>query len=189
MRVKTALLVLGALVIAAACASKPEDKAKEMYFKGVDLVKEKKIAEAIVVYKQVRDRYPATEWGQKAKKELVFYEDVVQIDQYSEQRTIKTDFREISRACELYRVRANTYPDTISALMPEYLKKVMKDPWGRSYYYTVENRGGRSTIVLACFGEDEIPGGEGDAMDVILEGERFTAGADVGEPGAVGGST
>lgn len=184
--------VLAGLLLATAlvggCAKKPDEAAKDLYFKATDLVKEKKIEDAIVVFQQVRDTYPDTEWGQKAKKDLVFYEDVVEIDQWAEQRAIKNDFRDISRACETYRARKNEYPQTLAELMPEYLKKVVKDPWGRNYQYMIDRQGGRQTIILACFGNDEIPGGEADAMDIILVGDRFTAGAAIGEtvPGGTG---
>ncbi len=162
------------------CGKKKEDRAKDRYFEGVELVRQKKMQEAIEVFKDVQDRYPATEWAVKAKKDLVFYEDAAQIDQYSKQLTVKADLREIARACEMYRGHANVYPDSISQLMPTYVKRVIKDPWGRAYLYLSEKRG-RTSYSLACFGADQIPGGEGDDMDIFIEDGRYTAGSQIGD--------
>ncbi|MEW6364244.1 MAG: type II secretion system protein GspG [Acidobacteriota bacterium] len=176
-----AVAILAVLLFTCCSAKKPEDKAKEEYLKGVAMLREKKMKEAIEIFQQVRDRYPDTEWGQKARKDLVFYEDAADIYQFSKQLTAKDDIIQIARACEFYKARTNSYPDGLNVLMPEYLKKVYKDPWGRSYLYMVERRsGGRQSYTLACFGEDQMPGGDGDSMDVILEDSRFTVGSEIG---------
>lgn len=182
MRLKVVSTILIALAFLCQCSRKPEEAAKEKYFQGVNLVKEKKYAEAVEVFKQVRERYPETEWGRKATKDVDFYQDVMQIDKYTEQRQVRADFRDIYRACEMFRANANRYPDSVQDLMPQYLKKVMKDPWGKDYYYAVETRGGKQSVVIACFGEDQIPGGDDDAVDIILEKDRFTAGNDETNP-------
>ncbi len=159
------------------CGKSLDERARERYYQAVDLANQNRIGEAIEVFKEVRDRYGSTEWGAKAAKQLPFYEAANQMSQFSKALLVKEDFRAIGRACEMYKARRDKYPDTIQQLLPEYVKKVMKDPWGRPYLYVADSR----HYTLACFGEDQIPGGDGDAKDVILESGKYTVGASLGD--------
>jgi len=176
---RAVLIILIGSGLLCQCGKKREEVAKERYFQATDLIRQKKIPEAVEVLREVRDQYPSSEWADKATRDLVFYEDAVQLEQYAKQLVVKSDFTQIARACELYRARYNQYPESIMTLMPEYVKKVMKDPWGRNYWYISESRG-RQFYILACFGADQIPGGNGNDMDIVLESGKFTVGGALG---------
>jgi len=57
-----------------------------------------------------------------------------------------------------------------------YLERVPKDPWGAPYGYKSSTNNG--TVTLFCWGADRMPGGTGEAADVIREGCRSTGPSD-----------
>jgi len=78
---------------------------------------------------------------------------------------------QVSRAIEAYRVRERRVPGALEDLVPARLAAVPRDPWDRSLEYEPRDRGYR----LMCRGSDGVPGGDGDAADVIVENGEFVA--------------
>ncbi len=56
-------------------------------------------------------------------------------------------------------------PDTLAALVPDYLKQVPVDPWGNPYHYSPVSQHGQD-FDLASWGADGAPGGTGENADV-----------------------
>ncbi len=100
----------------------------------------------------------------------------------------KLTLQQLRTALQLFRADHGFYPSTEQGLQalvraPEglaksdayppggYLEdgKVPRDPWGREIVYLSPGRAGEE-YELICYGADGMPGGEGDAADVILSG-------------------
>ncbi|WP_298914512.1 type II secretion system major pseudopilin GspG [uncultured Roseobacter sp.] len=97
----------------------------------------------------------------------------------------QTDLRSIASALELYRLDNRSYPTTgqgLSALVdrpvsppvprnwPEggYLTTLPQDPWGNAYLY--QSPGSAGAFDLVSLGADGVPGGDGTAADIALDG-------------------
>lgn len=80
--------------------------------------------------------------------------------------------KNIEGALGMYYSENYEYPDSLAALVPEYLKQVPVDPWGNPYHYTKNSQHGQD-YDLASWGADGAPGGTGDNADITnwdLEG-------------------
>ncbi len=93
----------------------------------------------------------------------------------------KQDIQTISAALDMYKLDNYNHPDTdqgLEALVERptggedvpnwaeggYLKKLSKDPWGRSYLYMMPGENG--AVDVYSLGADGAPGGEGTASDI-----------------------
>lgn len=91
----------------------------------------------------------------------------------------KADIKAIDDAIRLYKIDGKNrgeYPRTLEDLFPRgrepYVAGVtraaeLRDPWGRRYAYTPPAKGS-SDYDVYTFGEDDCPGGTGDAADIHL---------------------
>ena len=82
----------------------------------------------------------------------------------------KTDITEFVTAIESHYAEAGRYPtneEALGVLAPKYIKKLVKDPWGRAYQY---NRPGKnSAFEVICYGADGRTGGDGADEDITSE--------------------
>ena len=101
---------------------------------------------------------------------------------------IREDMDKICYALILYYQENDRYPSAkegLSALIStqketpvsdgqsssgSYLERIPKDPWGIPYGYKPSTN--NNTATLFCWGADRMPGGTGEAADVIREGCR-----------------
>ena len=77
------------------------------------------------------------------------------------------DIAVIASQVKLFYLDKGRYPTTsegLRVLVPKYIDKLSKDPWGRDYQYECPGRGGAFDIV--CFGADGQEGGEGADRDL-----------------------
>lgn len=91
-----------------------------------------------------------------------------------------SDISTLSSLLQQFRVDTDRFPTTeegLSALRtapadvrnwrgPYTTKPIPADPWGNEYVYEYPGPGGEDTFVLASFGSDGAPGGEGEAEDI-----------------------
>jgi len=87
----------------------------------------------------------------------------------------KTDIKKIEQAIQLYRMETGQFPERIRDMVKEpeevrgwngpYLEKVLKDPWGNKYEYSVPGNDGRPYEII-CFGSDGKEDGEGSDADI-----------------------
>ena len=68
-------------------------------------------------------------------------------------------------AIDMYYADNYKYPDSLSALVPEYIKKVPNDPWKNPYHYSATSQHGMD-FDIASFGKDGAAGGSGENADV-----------------------
>jgi general secretion pathway protein G len=79
----------------------------------------------------------------------------------------KQDIRAIQAALDLYKLDNYTYPTTdqsMAALVPKYIARVPKDPWGNKYRYL--SPGVHGAIDIYTYGADNIKGGEDANKDI-----------------------
>lgn len=73
--------------------------------------------------------------------------------------------RSFEGALDMYYADNYKYPDALSGLVPDYIKKVPNDPWKNPYYYSSTSQHGQD-VDLASYGKDAAPGGTGDNADI-----------------------
>ena len=79
----------------------------------------------------------------------------------------KTDIRALESALNLYRLDNFDYPtndEGLEALLPKYIERLSKDPWGNPYLYL--SPGLHGDVDVYTLGADGIPGGTGKNADV-----------------------
>lgn len=158
------------------CASE-EDKAKVLYEKAMQFDGEKKHAEAIEVYYQILAEYPQFSSTQSVKENLMFDEALLEMSRRAKARLAMDALKVLAKACEKYFKRNQQYPESLEALLPDYLGEISLDPWGFPYNYRVEpdpeTAKAHQKYFLASFGSDGIPGGEEDEFDLIVKDGEF----------------
>jgi general secretion pathway protein G len=81
-------------------------------------------------------------------------------------RTAKLDLKAISNGIDLFHVETGQWPDSLSQLVPKYIKDLHKDPWGSEYSF-VRNGDGYE---IYSYGPDRAQGGGDDISDKGGEG-------------------
>ena len=79
----------------------------------------------------------------------------------------KTDIRAIESALNLYRLDNFNYPTTdqgLEALVPKYIDRLSKDPWGNPYLYL--SPGLHGDIDVYTLGADGLQGGMDKNADI-----------------------
>ena len=79
----------------------------------------------------------------------------------------KQDIRAIQAALDLYKLDNYNYPTTdqaMASLVPKYIKRVPKDPWGNKYRYL--SPGVKGTVDIYTYGADNIKGGTDSNKDI-----------------------
>jgi general secretion pathway protein G len=79
----------------------------------------------------------------------------------------KTDIRALESALNLYKLDNFDYPTTdegLEALLPKYIERLSKDPWGNPYLYL--SPGLHGDVDVYTLGADGLPGGTGKNADV-----------------------
>ncbi|MFL0795875.1 MAG: type II secretion system major pseudopilin GspG [Cellvibrionaceae bacterium] len=79
----------------------------------------------------------------------------------------KSDIRAIEGALNLYKLDKFNYPTSdegLQALLPKYMDRAPKDPWGNPYLYL--SPGLHGDIDIYTLGADKQQGGEGQNKDI-----------------------
>jgi general secretion pathway protein G len=82
-------------------------------------------------------------------------------------KSAKLETKSISDAVDLYHVETGQWPDSLTILVPKFIKDLHKDPWGSDYQYV---RSGDGYDVYS-YGPDKAQGG-GD--DIVVHGGEST---------------
>jgi general secretion pathway protein G len=100
----------------------------------------------------------------------------------SEQSVAKAQAEAFARALSTYRLDVGRFPTTeegLGALLlkpaeaskwngPYLSREVPLDPWGRPYLYRSPGAAG-GDFDLISYGKDGLPGGDGDAADILAQ--------------------
>ena len=165
-----AMLCLCVTLVSGACAS-DETKAQRLAAKAVVAVEAQQLDEAIALYSDVVDRYPATDAAAHAHERITFLRGLSYSVLSFPSRTARDLMVETARAVQRYRYRKGRYPDNLDALMPKMLDEAPIDPWGRPLNYERLKNGYR----LSCLGGDGRLGGEGVATDFVVVNGDFVS--------------
>jgi len=68
---------------------------------------------------------------------------------------------------DLYKKNNGAYPSiqqSLNALIPQYINKIPRDPWGNDFLYIVHG----NTIQIISYGRDGKSGGEGFDADITV---------------------
>jgi len=108
---------------------------------------------------------------------LVTYATTGYLDRAKRQRA-KADIATLSGAVDSFYLDHGRFPDnneTLRVLVPQYVKVLQSDPWGRPYQYVQPGRKGQYDII--SYGADGREGGSGADADLTNSDiEQPTAG-------------
>lgn len=172
------VLPLRALTIVCLCAgianlacSNDDDKARRLERDAVTAVEEERIEDAIALYRDVIDRFPATETARGAHERITFLSGLSHSVDTFASRTARDLMVATARAVQRYRWTRKRWPDNLDALRPKLIDAAPIDPWGRPLQYERRKNGYR----LACLGADGRQGGEGEATDFVVVNGEFVS--------------
>jgi hypothetical protein len=176
----TALLLIG-------CSSEDPRLPKQIYDEAVKLNRDGRGLEAKVLMEQLAQRFPDSESGQQARKDVYLIDSFLKRDLAERQRALRGTLKRVTDALIRYRAKRGEYPPVLADLVPEYLEQVPETAWKhpllyRPYVQTpIQDITGRRGAVtqrfntkfdgyyLACLGTDAEPGGEGMASDILVK--------------------
>lgn len=183
-------LVLSGLVFLLGCGTGDPRLPQRMYDDAVKLSQQGRSMEARTLMAQVAERYPDTDAGRKAQKDLHLLEAFLRQDIQAGTRQVRAVMKSTSNALRRYLAKKGEYPQDLHALLPDYLDKLPETPWGHPLLYRpfvgtpvveVKDRRGATLqkfntkldrFQLVCLGSDFAPKGKDLAADlVILDGE------------------
>jgi hypothetical protein len=163
-----------------------------LYTEAVELNRQGKTLEAKSMMELIAQQFPDTQAGKQARKDLYLIDLILKQDTQQRQKELLDGMKRVSNALIRYKNNKGQYPDSLTALAPEYLEKIPETPWGHPFLYRpyvknpiVDIKGKRGAVSqkfnsafdgyhLACLGTDLQPGGEGMAADVfIVDGEFY----------------
>ena len=167
-----------------------------LYDEAVELNKQGKTLEAKSMMQMIARQFPGTEAGKQASKDLYLIDVILKQDLQQRQKELMEAMRRVANALIRYKGNEKEYPDSLTALVPEYLEKIPESPWGHPFLYRpyvkypiVDVKGKRGNVTqkfntafdgyyLVCLGVDMRPGGEGMASDVFfVDGEVHREGS------------
>jgi hypothetical protein len=160
--------------------SSPENKAEARYEEAHQAIQEERFDEAVVLFEQILKDYPNTPAAHRARQEIEVYRGLADADELYPFRVAQDAVIRVARALDRYRRRNGRYPDRLDRLVPKYLDKLPRDPWGRGLIY--EAKSGKRKYVLACYGADGASGGGGMESDIVVENGKFIRGRPEGLP-------
>jgi hypothetical protein len=159
-----------ALALLVACHG-TERRAERLWRHALDLVAKGDTSGAVVELQRILDEYPDTEVAVKARKQIVLYKGLESAVLSYPSRRAREVMVQVSRAVEAFRAGERRVPRTLDELVPRRLESVPRDPWEHALEYEPRDRGYR----LICRGSDGLPGGEGDAADLVVDDGAFVA--------------
>jgi hypothetical protein len=169
------------------CQSEDPRLPKQIYDEAIKLNQQGKGLEAKVLFEQLAARFPDTDSGKQARKDVVLVESFVKRDFQERRKANHLNLKRIVDALTRYQAKRTEFPERLLDLVPEYLEQVPESPWGHPFLYRpyvtvpmVEIAGRRGAVTqkfntkldgyyLACLGTDMAPGGEGLAADLLVK--------------------
>jgi len=97
---------------------------------------------------------------------VVAYATTGYLERAKKQRA-RADIATYSGAVDSYYLAKGRYPDNqegLKALVPDFIKMLQNDPWGRPYIYVQPGKGGVYDIMT--YGADGLEGGTGPDADI-----------------------
>lgn len=155
-------------VLVTSCAGCSEWRAERAFRRTVAQEKTKDGAVVVRDLQQLVDRWPATKAAAKARHEIEWLHDLEQSSTRGLGLLAWDAVRRVAMAAERFRSAHGRYPDRYADLVPRFVPGTVTDPWGHEVGY-LRTASGYQAI---CYGADGIPGGTGDASDILVDTGR-----------------
>jgi len=148
-----------------------EGKAERLHASAKEHVKNGELTEAVELYDRLLGEYGDTEAASDAARDAVLYRGLAEAVNSYPARSARDLVLETARAIQRYRRANRSWPRALEDLVPQQLRKVPIDPWGRQLFYAAKGSG--RGYLLACYGEDGVSGGLQDDADWLVEDGGF----------------
>jgi len=159
------------LLIALSIACTREGKAERLLESAKEQVEQGELQKAVELYDRLLEEFADTEVAKSAEREAVLYRGLADAVQSYPARTARDLVLKTARAIQRYRGARRSWPGSLEDLVPQNLRKVPIDPWGRQLFYAAKKAG--RGYYLACYGEDGMSGGAQDDADWLVEDGDF----------------
>jgi len=163
--VKRALAILLLLAACAALTGCEESKARRLSTQADALARQSKYDDAIGLLERLEREYPKTDAARGVPDRITLYRGFLEANQKQDRRRAKDDLVAIGRALVHYYEKKGKYPQALDDLASDQTIPQV-DPWGRVYVYAPSVD--RTTYRLECLGEDGVPGGNGNDIDIRI---------------------
>jgi hypothetical protein len=160
-----ALLVVGALC-AVGCAERRAERALQQVTATGRFAPP---AETRAALAEIAQRWPQTAAAAKAREEIEWLDEFEVSSQRGKALLAWDAVRKVGRAAERHQVDRGRFPASFDELVPRYLPAAVVDPWGNPVDYRVIP-GGYQAV---SYGSDGIPGGRGEAEDILVENSQL----------------
>ena len=147
-------------------------RAQKDFDRALKLGEEGKTEEMVEWLKRVEQDFPGTSAARRAAAIRPLYEGLIVARERFPVRRAMDILRQTSRVVERYRERTRRLPTSLQEMVPGELPSLPRDPWGSELLY--ERRGDH--YALSTLGEDRMPGGEGEKMDLRVVDGHITLG-------------
>jgi len=180
------------LSVLSGCSSEDPRLPQKLYEEAIQLTQQSRNQEAQGLLKDLAARYPDTQAGQNAAKDLYTLEGLLRQDLKERQKQLHSTMKRVSDALTRYKGNKGEYPRLLSFLVPEYLDQTPETPWKHPFFYRpyvtspimdIKDRKGRvaqvfSTkldgYILVSLGVDMQTGGDELAEDTyVVNGEWY----------------
>jgi hypothetical protein len=165
------LVICCLLLVALSIACTREGKAERLLASAKEQVEQGELEKAVELYDRLLGEFAGTEAAKSAEREAVLYRGLAEAVQSYPARTARDLVLQTARAIQRYRGARRSWPGTLEDLVPQHLRKVPIDPWGRQIRYAAKKTG--RGYYLGCYGEDGQSGGTHDDADWLVEDGNF----------------
>ena len=140
-------------------------RAEAAFREAVALEEKASLEAARVKLEEVVRRWPDTPAADDARREIEWIDAVLDAAAHGPSLAAWDAVRKVSRAAEEFRLAEGRYPRSLDEMVPRWLEGPVRDPWGHEVRYAPAPDGYR----VICYGSDGLPGGQGDATDLVVE--------------------
>ena len=192
MKFPYASVLILAVSLLTGCSTEDPRLPQKLYDEAIQLNQAGHNQEALGLMRELSTKYPDSQPGQQATKDLFTLEALLRQDLKEKQRQLRTGMKRVADALTRYKGTHGEYPRYLSALVPDYLEQAPETPWKHPYFFRpyvtnpimeIADRKRRVVQVfstkldgylLVCLGVDMQIGGEDLAADTyIVNGEWY----------------
>jgi len=118
---------------------------------------------------EIINKYPNTSAANIAAEEFDTFKNFAIRAKEEKPREVIDKIKQVARAVELYNHQKGKFPKNLDVLIPKYLPTRPYDSWDNLILYKKTKKG----YMIACFGKDGVPGGNGNSKDFFLQNGKI----------------
>ena len=161
------------------CTNPKEEEAKRIYEKAVLYTDNYEFDKAKELLIRIATDYDQTSYAEKTEKQIVYVDELYQLLNNAKQAEIEQKFSQIAVALDNFLARNGFYPlstEDLKVLPDELVPDFVDDENGeiiyRAYNKENEDKSRPDAYVLAYYGRDRLPGGNGLDQDYFYQSQR-----------------